>query len=405
MKKRFVKNPFKLFGFVSFIRQLHFTFPVLVLIYQNKNVSIGDYFLIQGIYLWAILFMEVPSGYFGDLFSRRLNLAFSALLSALGCAVWLLGSGFWILLVGELLFGFSDAFLSGTDDAYLYGLCEQYKKKNKFHLILSKQVFWAKSGFFVAACSGAFLFYFVGANGTIFFTMFAYLIAMLCYLILPEIKEQKRKVEGYNHLKDILSICYDTMKNRDLKIIILTFAVVSSSFAVFHWGLQPLMVENDIPVFMFSIVTGSALFAWSFWSAIAGKILEKVKFSGVINLSIFLYVLSYILVFVICKYSENSIVYVLLPLVAFLSGNRDLSGVASSVLINHRISAEKRSTVLSVRGLLASLFRGGTLILIKPLSEVVGMQTVFLIGTLLIVLSMYFAFITYKSKLEIKQDK
>ncbi len=105
--------------------------------------------------------------------------------------------------------------------------------------------------------------------------MLSYLLSCLLYFALPEVKETKRKVDNKNHIRDIFDLCFKTLKNQELRIIILSFAVISSNFAVFHWGLQPLMLENKIPEVMFSIVTGTALLACSFWSIVAGKLLAK----------------------------------------------------------------------------------------------------------------------------------
>lgn len=51
-----------------------FAIPVLVLYYNQKGVSIGDFFLIQGISWLFVFVLELPSGYIGDVFSRKYTL-------------------------------------------------------------------------------------------------------------------------------------------------------------------------------------------------------------------------------------------------------------------------------------------------------------------------------------------
>lgn len=398
-----IKNPFKLLALISFIKQLHLFFPIVILIYQAKGVGIGDYFLAQGIYLWAMVFMEIPSGYFGDLFSRRLNLAFSAFLYVLGCVVWLLGYGFWPILAGELLFGFGDAFSSGTQDAYIYDLAKQYKKKNLFHRILSKQMSVEKTGFFCAACSGAFVFYFLGANGTIIATMCCYLTAFVLYFALPEVKVEKRLLKNKNPLADIFGVFFKSLKNNELQLLILAYTLLTGSMAVFHWGLQPLMVEKQVPIYMFSLVTGAALLAWTFWSAIAGRLLDKIAFRGVVWFSWGLFALAYLLTIIVCLTSSDKLIYVLLPLIAFLGGNRELSGIASSTLINHRIKSNERSTVLSVRGFCSSIFKGAILIAFKPLSDYLGIDQAFFWAPLLLLPALWICIKATKMNLSIQK--
>ena len=37
--------------------------PVIVVLYQNKGITVGDFFLIQGISALAAFVLEIPSGY------------------------------------------------------------------------------------------------------------------------------------------------------------------------------------------------------------------------------------------------------------------------------------------------------------------------------------------------------
>ena len=51
-----------------------FVLPTVMLFYAFKGISMGDFFLIQGISNLSIFVMEIPTGYIGDLFSRKKSL-------------------------------------------------------------------------------------------------------------------------------------------------------------------------------------------------------------------------------------------------------------------------------------------------------------------------------------------
>ena len=78
----------------AFVNML-FVLPVSVLFYEYKGVTIGDFFLIQGISRLFIFVMEVPTGYIGDIFSRKYTVV-------LGFTTWILGYLLWIFGYGVL---------------------------------------------------------------------------------------------------------------------------------------------------------------------------------------------------------------------------------------------------------------------------------------------------------------
>ena len=93
-----------------------FMLPTLMLFYAFKGVSMGDFFLIQGIYNLSVFVMEIPSGYIGDLFSRKKSLIMGVIFWIIGYLFWIFGSGFTFILIGELIFSSAIAFISGTYD-------------------------------------------------------------------------------------------------------------------------------------------------------------------------------------------------------------------------------------------------------------------------------------------------
>ena len=93
---------------------------MIVVLYQNKGITVGDFFLIQGLSAMAAFVLEIPSGYLSDCFSRRKVLIFGAAIYLFAHA-WLYGGyGFWDIAFAEILFGFAAALFSGTKESYAY---------------------------------------------------------------------------------------------------------------------------------------------------------------------------------------------------------------------------------------------------------------------------------------------
>ena len=117
---------------IGFLKNMLFILPVLMLYYGYKGVGIGDFFLIQGLCSILVFFLEVPSGYLGDIFSRKKVIIFGFIAWIIGYLLWIFGSGFWFILAGELMFGVSMSLISGTLEAYMYDLLKKQKKEKAF---------------------------------------------------------------------------------------------------------------------------------------------------------------------------------------------------------------------------------------------------------------------------------
>ena len=68
------------------LRMMNFLLPIMVLFYQDKGATVGDVFLIQGAWAISVFFLEIPSGYLGDLCSRKTMVALSFLVSIISAA-------------------------------------------------------------------------------------------------------------------------------------------------------------------------------------------------------------------------------------------------------------------------------------------------------------------------------
>ena len=106
--------------------------PVIILVYTQKGITVGDFFLIQGMFRLAAFLFEIPSGYMSDRFSRKRVMIAGALFSFLGFVVVAVAYGFWALVLGEALLGISSALFSGTLEAYTYDLMKRNKSQKEF---------------------------------------------------------------------------------------------------------------------------------------------------------------------------------------------------------------------------------------------------------------------------------
>ena len=93
--------------------------PIFFL-YFSAHLSPEAVLRLEALYFSAMVLLEVPSGYFSDVVGRRLTLLLSALAMVAAYTLFLVGSGFWIFALAQVLLAAGFAFNSGTDTALLY---------------------------------------------------------------------------------------------------------------------------------------------------------------------------------------------------------------------------------------------------------------------------------------------
>lgn len=377
-----------------------FVLPVLMLFYGYKGVNMGDFFLIQGIAALAIFVLEVPTGYLGDIFSRKNTLLLGFISWIAGHLIWIFGSGFWLILVGELIFAVSISFISGTLEAYFYDLLKKRHKEAKFHKKYAKMKFLNNIFITVATLTGAFIYQYFGPLVPVWLSVICYTAGTIIIALLPDVPESKRIVaENKSKWQDILDISTYAMKHKEIKWLMVFPAVYGSLTLVLLWGLQSVMIIKNIPVTLFGIIMGINYIARTIWSGLSGKILERIHLSGIIKL------LSVIIVIAavgacISQYVPTAMTYVCLILMILGSSSVVLSNIATTVLINHRIQSDERATILSVSSMVNRIFWGFSMISLKPLFDHIGVSQTFMVAALLLIPILACASHLYKMHLQ-----
>ena len=376
-----------------------FYMPTLMLFYAFKGVGMGDFFLIEGIANLAVFLMEIPTGYIGDLCSRKKSLVIGMLCWIFGNLLWIFGYGFIFMLLGILITALAVAFISGTAEAYLYDLLKKRHKEAVFHRKYAKMQMLYSASMTIATLSGAFIYQFFGPTAPLWFSVVCLALATTILFLLPDVPEAKRIVaKDKSKWQDVLDISKFAMKHHEIKWLILFPALYGALTYIILFGLQSVMVARALPVFIFGVVATASSLLRTFWSGISGKILEKCHLSGVLMLSGIIIVLAS---FGACM-AEYVPIWAVYPCLAFMalgSSSIALPKISASVLINHRIKSDERATVLSVASMVNRAFIGVVLICLKPLFDGIGVGLTFMIASLLLIPILICGWYVYKMKL------
>ncbi len=127
-----------LFKFYSFIRGLVPIYPVYLLLFESKGLSLGEISLLLAIWAIPVVLLELPTGILSDHWIRKNMLVIGDLLRAACFACWFLSESFFLFAVGFVFWGISEAFFSGSLEALLYDSLKKDGQEGDFDKIYGR---------------------------------------------------------------------------------------------------------------------------------------------------------------------------------------------------------------------------------------------------------------------------
>ena len=349
--------------------------PVVVLVYTQKGISIGDFFLLQGLFRIAVFLFEIPSGYLSDRFSRRRVLMLGTLIHFVGFATLAMAYGFWQLMLGEALLGISGALFSGTLEAYTYDLLKRNHTQKNFLKEFGAITTSSQSAEFIAAIIGGYLFYRIGGNGILWLESLFCLVATALFFFIPELSEiRRKKAKNKSDLADALGIAYNTLRNPKLRNLILFPSVFGAFTIVLLWIIQPVMETTGIPITLFGIYFAIGKIAAILFAKYAHKICKKFGEINVSLITILSVILDIILIFMALKTHNMLFVYLACGVMEIVPAIRILNSLQYNTLIHNDIESKERGTVLSTRAMVSSAIGAIMLSVAKILLDNYGMK-------------------------------
>ena len=349
--------------------------PVIVLVYVQKGITIGDFFLIQGIFRLAAFLFEIPSGYMSDCLSRKRVMIAGGVFALAGFATIALAYGFWALILGESLLGISSALFSGTLEAYTYDLLKRNRTQKQFLKEYGSIQSWSTTATFIASVLGGFFYAYAGANGLLWLQVLFGAFAIFAFLFLPELLEVRRKVKHKDAIVDALSITTTTLKNPKLRNLIIFPSLFAAFTIVMFWALQPIMEASAVPVAVFGLFTGLNQLSSIFFAKYAYKICGKLGEIKVSLISIGTIIVGITMGLLATHISCMPLVYVACAILAFSVGIRQLNNLQYYTLIHHSIESKERGTVLSTRAMVSTALGALFLSAAKFLMDGYGVTT------------------------------
>lgn len=94
--------------------------PFQVYFLEGRGMSLASIFDLNVVFSLATVVLEVPTGIYADRRGRRVAMALGGLVMTAACVLFVLGGGFWVYALANVLCALSMTLASGADSAFLY---------------------------------------------------------------------------------------------------------------------------------------------------------------------------------------------------------------------------------------------------------------------------------------------
>ena len=398
-----IKRKLHIFDLSVFFQTQLFLLPFLLLFYQSCGLSVGDFFLFQGIFSLSALLLEIPMGYLGDIFPKRNVLILSYTFFIVRLLLWLFFAhyGYWIILLGEILYAAQKTTFTGVSESYIY----EYLKSHNMPQEMEKH--YGQMNFFLSLGTACSVFisapiysitskYTSSASGpnygfiTLLILELILNITAVCLLFkLPKVPQTPSARGSLTQsYKNLFQSVVWTVQNKHIRSHIFYSGLLSSLALVFAWSFQPIMKLLVFPVSLYGVVYFINHMFRAFASLWLNKIKHVISMSKMSVLAFILFVASFILTFVIVNVAKVSL-WVGLWYFAFISFAIGVQW-AFRLLCNCRlfmfIPPERRSTLSSVNCAVGRAYGAFFFVLMKIVLDGASIGSSFLICFIIFIL-------------------
>lgn len=328
---------------LKFLRSALFIMPVIVLFFESRGLSMTEIFLLQSIFAAGVVLLEIPTGYLGDMLTRKQGLILWAVFKLFWWILYFYAWWFRSLAIAEITLALWFCFASGTDTALLYDSLLAIGKEDESKQYQAHNNAFANFGEAAAALLGGRIASFhldrpVGLQ----IIMSSIAIILSLFLVEPPRERYKITETGPKHLLGIIRYALFTHSKISTLIIVSACVGLSTMFRV--WIAQSYRTQISIPVAWFGFLRAVANASVGIFSLFAHRLEKRRSDETLLILLIPLSILGYL--------SLSSIMARwILPMMFCFYAVRGIKSVVIPDMMNKLISSKERATILSVESL------------------------------------------------------
>jgi MFS family permease len=338
----------KLLTAYTFFMNAVFILPVIVPYFRDElGLTFHQFLIGEAIFAATVLLCEVPSGWFADIWGRRITIIFAGVFSLLGYGLLALATDFWSAVASQILIGVAVSLHSGTLSAFLYdtllsqGREDEYRKREGFRHGLG---LYAVA--FGAALGG--LLYQWNHHAPILLELVFVGCAFGISFFMQEPPRHQKEIQ-HNPLHDMVeTMRYALHGHKDIGALIIFVALIFGSTKVFLWAQQPYYGDLHVPESIYGFLMAAAMLAGGLGGHLGHHILRNWQGMAVMK------VLFWVII-MICVLSGFALTHAGLAAIMLGTLIWGFGWPRVQETINRAVGSERRATILSTCSLMYSL--------------------------------------------------
>ncbi len=351
----------------SVLYGLQFFIPIYVIFLLGKGLSFTQVMLLEGLYSFIVVGMEIPTGYFADVKGRRASLLVAGVGYILALSVFVVGSSFVHFALAMVLWALAGAFFSGADSALLYDTLLSLKREKEFAKILGIVGFLITVSAGVASLIGGFA---ADLNIVLPFVLsLAVTIGAVLIIFLFKEPPREKLIIEKGHLQKLAEISVFALRNRTFMYLV-AYTVFLAPIAIFlGYLVQPFVVELGLPLSVLGVLYAAVLFISAVGMLVGPRLYHRF------NIGWQLLAMAVIATFsaIFLAVSKSGVALVSIGFMALAMGT---TGIVVTATLNRVIPSDKRATVLSLANMIGKLSIGLLAVVSGPLLDLYSLRPV-----------------------------
>jgi len=317
--------------------------PVVVLFFQDLWLSMKQVFFLQSIFAWAVVLLEVPTGYFGDMLRRKDGLIIGACCWLIGRTWYHLADWFRWIALADIFLALAYTFYSWSDAALLFDTLTETWRIGEFKKVKWRYLAMGNFAEWIGALLGWWLVvYWFWLITSVQIVLAAIGLIIACTLIEPKREKYELKEASIFH---VLHVVKDALRWCPLISSIVLYSSVTSVSTMFRVRLaQPYFSEVWLPLLRFWILWAIGNISVWLFSLMTHRLEWIVSDKTLLILFPVFIIIAYLLL-----WTFPSLFILVVGFIFY--GVRGISTVIYMDILNKETNSKERATVLSVRSL------------------------------------------------------
>lgn len=348
---------------------------IFVLLFAHNGMSPFQISVLISIWSITSLLFEVPLGTVADRYPRRNLLIIALLAHVVGFILWLKG-GFIFYALGFVLWGFKNALVSGTQEAFVFDELKVHGKESLYEKVNGKleSAFW--TGITVSAVLGG-LVASINYNLVIVFSIITTLLAIVALLTIKSVKPTRStgEVKYLDVLKEAIT---EIKTNTTLWGIIAFFCLIFATYGAAdeYWALIYQALGLPVAIVGVFVAIGYGFFTLAGWTL---HLFDNDKIRGKEHYLL----LGSAIIFILAGLLKS---FISIPLIFLAMYIFKIAHLKFDAKFQYAIKSDQRATVSSLKSLIFEFVYMGFVLMFGFTSEKIGITSVmYILGVLLLV--------------------